>query len=253
MACTIRGVAAAALAVALGGGLATAGCDLNVGDGNFNVGLTSGRATDTWTRTYTLSEGGTIEVVNQNGPITVEPSTVGGQVEVRAERLARSSSDEAAKRASQEDRNPRRREQHARAHRDARPENLGPGRTRGEVLHQSPCRRLHRRAIDQRRTAADWAAERHRGHDDQWRREGGCALGASRGHDHQRRSGGRPHRGLAEGRPPRDNQWRHQPHPSQDRKRGPVGPGDERRNPTSTRIFHSRRSASAPVVMSRAS
>ena len=98
MSCTTRAMAAAAaLTVALGGGLATASCDLNVGDGNFNVGLTSGRATDTWTRTYTLSEGGTIEVVNQNGPITVEPSTVGGQVEVRAERLARSSSDEAAK------------------------------------------------------------------------------------------------------------------------------------------------------------
>ena len=75
----------------------TAGCDLNVGDGNFNIGLASGRATDTWTRTYTLSEGGTIEVVNQNGPITVEPQPVGGQVEVRAERIARSSSDEAAK------------------------------------------------------------------------------------------------------------------------------------------------------------
>ena len=35
--------------------------------------------------------------MNQNGPITVEPSAAGGQVEVRAERIARSSSDEAAK------------------------------------------------------------------------------------------------------------------------------------------------------------
>jgi hypothetical protein len=98
MSCTIRGRAVAgALAMALGGGLATAGCDLNVGDGNFNVGLASGKATNTWTRTYTLSEGGTIEVVNQNGPITVEPAAAGGQVEIRAERMARSSSDEAAK------------------------------------------------------------------------------------------------------------------------------------------------------------
>ena len=38
--------------------VAAAGCDLNVGDGNFNVGLASGKATDTWTRTYTLSEAG---------------------------------------------------------------------------------------------------------------------------------------------------------------------------------------------------
>jgi hypothetical protein len=90
-------MAATALMAALAGAVASAGCDLNVSDSNFNIGLTSGRATDTWTRTYTVSEGGTIEVVNQNGPITVEPSAAGGQVEIRAELMARSSSDEAAK------------------------------------------------------------------------------------------------------------------------------------------------------------
>jgi DUF4097 and DUF4098 domain-containing protein YvlB len=98
MSCTTPRIAAvAALAITIGGGLVSAGCDLNVGDGNFNIGLASGKATDTWTRTYTLSEGGTIEVVNQNGSITVEPSTASGQVEIRAERTARSSTDEAAK------------------------------------------------------------------------------------------------------------------------------------------------------------
>ena len=178
MSCTTRAMAAAAaLTVALGGGLATASCDLNVGDGNFNVGLTSGRATDTWTRTYTLSEGGTIEVVNQNGPITVEPSTVGGQVEVRAERLARVIQRRGGQSTAEEDRNPRRREQHARAHRDARPEDLGPGRPRGEVLVKAPAGVFIAARFDQRRPAADRAAERHRGHDDQWRREGRSLSG----------------------------------------------------------------------------
>jgi hypothetical protein len=61
------------------------------------VGLASGKATDTWTRSYTLSQGGSVEIVNQNGQISLEPSDRPDAVEVRAERTARASSDDAAK------------------------------------------------------------------------------------------------------------------------------------------------------------
>jgi DUF4097 and DUF4098 domain-containing protein YvlB len=75
---------------------AGAACDVNVGDGNFQLGLASGKATDTWTRSYTLASGGAVEIVNVNGQVSVEPSEK-DTVEVRAERTAKSSTDEAAK------------------------------------------------------------------------------------------------------------------------------------------------------------
>jgi hypothetical protein len=75
---------------------ATAGCDVNVDGGNFNVGLASGRASEQWTRTYTLPATGRFELTNINGSITIEAST-DGKVEVHAERIAKSSSDEAAR------------------------------------------------------------------------------------------------------------------------------------------------------------
>jgi hypothetical protein len=53
------------------------------------------QATDTWEKKYPLSDGGRLEVKNTNGFIRVE---VGGdQVDVRAERVARASTPEAAK------------------------------------------------------------------------------------------------------------------------------------------------------------
>ena len=53
------------------------------------------QATDTWTKTYPLSDGGRLEVKNTNGFIRVE---VGGeQVEVSAERVARAATSVAAK------------------------------------------------------------------------------------------------------------------------------------------------------------
>ena len=78
--------------------LAAAGsaCDVNLGNGDFNLGLVSGQSVDTWTRAYTISPGGRLEVVNVNGLVQVEPGT-GPGVEVRAERRAKASSDEAAK------------------------------------------------------------------------------------------------------------------------------------------------------------
>jgi hypothetical protein len=74
-----------------------AACDIKAGEGKgFSLELASGRATDTWTRTYTVPAGGRVEVVNVNGRISAEPAT-GDQVELIGERVVRASSDEAAK------------------------------------------------------------------------------------------------------------------------------------------------------------
>jgi DUF4097 and DUF4098 domain-containing protein YvlB len=66
-----------------------AGCDLSLGH------LTA-RATDEWTRTYPLSSGGEVRITNTNGKIEVE-GIDGSTVEVRAERIARGSTEEAAR------------------------------------------------------------------------------------------------------------------------------------------------------------
>jgi hypothetical protein len=55
----------------------------------------SARASDEWRRTYPLSPGGSVEVINRNGSIDVEASSAPG-VEVRAERTARGVTNEAA-------------------------------------------------------------------------------------------------------------------------------------------------------------
>lgn len=69
--------------------LALAGCDMSLG------GLTA-RATDEWTRTYPLSAGGEVRIVNTNGKVEVE-GVEGSTVEVRAERIARGATDAAAR------------------------------------------------------------------------------------------------------------------------------------------------------------
>jgi len=74
----------------------TAACDVNIGGGDFNLGVASGRATDEWSRKYQVASGGRFEVVNVNGQVQVEQAT-GSEVEVRAERIAKASTDEAAK------------------------------------------------------------------------------------------------------------------------------------------------------------
>jgi hypothetical protein len=88
-----RGWLAACLAACA---VVASACDVNVGNGDFNFGLVSGQATDIWTRTYTVAPGGQVEVVNVNGLVQVEPGT-GQTVEIRAERRAKASSDDAAK------------------------------------------------------------------------------------------------------------------------------------------------------------
>src|SRR5713101_5968647 len=69
--------------------LATAACNVAVGD------LTA-RAADEWTRTYPLSAGGELQIVNPNGRIEIE-GVDGRSVEVRAERVAQATSDEFAR------------------------------------------------------------------------------------------------------------------------------------------------------------
>jgi hypothetical protein len=71
------------------------GCDVRVGENGVSVDVTSGKATDEWKRTYTVTKGGALEIINSNGPIVVEAGT-GPQVEVNATRQARARSDEDA-------------------------------------------------------------------------------------------------------------------------------------------------------------
>jgi len=54
-----------------------------------------GIAQDEWTRTYTLEEGGEVQIANQNGPIDVQ-GVDGNSVDVRIERVAHAATNEAA-------------------------------------------------------------------------------------------------------------------------------------------------------------
>ncbi len=69
--------------------LALAACDMSLGH-------LAGRATDEWTRTYTLAPGGEVHIGNTNGRIEVE-GVDGSAVEVRAERIAKAATDEGAR------------------------------------------------------------------------------------------------------------------------------------------------------------
>ncbi|MEW6320941.1 MAG: DUF4097 family beta strand repeat-containing protein [Acidobacteriota bacterium] len=78
-------------------GWAVAGCDIAVdGHGGLDLHFASGRAQDEWTRSYQLAPGGRFELVNVNGKIEAEAAE-GGALEIKAERVARGRSDEAAK------------------------------------------------------------------------------------------------------------------------------------------------------------
>ena len=72
------------------------GCDVRVGENGVSLDVAGGKATDEWTRTYSLAKDGSVEVINVNGPIVVEAAT-GSQVEIRATRVARAKSDEDAR------------------------------------------------------------------------------------------------------------------------------------------------------------
>lgn len=76
---------------------AFAACDIAVdGHGGFDFGLAAGKAQDEWMRTFKVAPGGRLELINVNGRITAEPSD-GSEIELRAERTAKATSDEAAK------------------------------------------------------------------------------------------------------------------------------------------------------------
>jgi hypothetical protein len=87
----------ALLGLVLTAGLSVAACDIQAGDGKeFSFGIASGKAQDTWTRTYTLADKGRLEIINVNGRITAEPAT-DDKVTVEGRRTAKGSTDEAAK------------------------------------------------------------------------------------------------------------------------------------------------------------
>jgi hypothetical protein len=60
------------------------------------VGPLAGRASDEWTHSYPLEAGGEVEIINTNGTIDVQPAD-GSKVEVRAERIAKATSDDGAR------------------------------------------------------------------------------------------------------------------------------------------------------------
>ncbi len=91
---TTRSLARALVLVGLG--LGAGACDISVdGKGGFSFDVASGRAKDEWVRTYEIADGGRLEIINVNGRITAEAGD-GPMTEVRAERLARATTDEAA-------------------------------------------------------------------------------------------------------------------------------------------------------------
>lgn len=74
----------------------SAGCEIQAGEGGVSFSRWSGRASDTWTRSYTVAAGGRLELLNVNGEIRAEASS-GTTVEITAERTASATSDEAAR------------------------------------------------------------------------------------------------------------------------------------------------------------
>ena len=72
-------------------------CDIAVdGHGGLGFDLAAGKAQDEWTRTYKVAAGGRLEIINVNGRITAEAAD-GPDIEVRAERSAKSLSDDQAR------------------------------------------------------------------------------------------------------------------------------------------------------------
>lgn len=84
------------VALVLAGTLSLAGCDIQAENGKFDIDFASGKATDTWSRTYTLKPGARFELINVNGRITAETAE-GADVVVEARRTAKGRSDEVAK------------------------------------------------------------------------------------------------------------------------------------------------------------
>ena len=85
------------LGLILAAGLSVSACDVQTSaDGHFSFDIAQGKATDTWSRTYTVPAGGRFELINVNGRITAE-TTEGKDIVVEGKRSAKARSDEAAK------------------------------------------------------------------------------------------------------------------------------------------------------------
>lgn len=85
------------LVLALTVGLAVSACDIKTSaDGDFSVDFASGKAEDTWSRTYKMAPAGRFELINVNGRITATASE-GSELVVEGRRTAKGRSDEAAK------------------------------------------------------------------------------------------------------------------------------------------------------------
>jgi hypothetical protein len=72
-----------------------AACDVHVGENGVSLDVSHAKAVEEWSRSYTLTKGGSLEIVNANGAIVLNGGT-GPQVEVKATRDARGASDEEA-------------------------------------------------------------------------------------------------------------------------------------------------------------
>ncbi len=76
--------------------LASQACDVTIKDGDVSFDQLHGRASQEWNRTYPLAAGGTVEVINADGPIEVFAGPA-GTVGVAALLAARAMTDERAK------------------------------------------------------------------------------------------------------------------------------------------------------------
>ena len=87
----------ALLATILTVGLAVSACDIKTSaNGDFSFDIATGKATDTWSRTYKVADKGRFELINVNGRITAE-ATDGNEIVVEGARTAKARSDDAAK------------------------------------------------------------------------------------------------------------------------------------------------------------
>ena len=80
----------------LAAGLSVTACDIQAGEGGFSLGVAAGKAQETWTRSYKLAPGSSLELINTNGKISAEAAE-GDSVEVSGVRTAKASTDELAK------------------------------------------------------------------------------------------------------------------------------------------------------------
>ncbi len=159
------------------------GCDIKVDDGKVSVGVSRGRASDEWVRSYPLAKGGRFEIANENGQIEVR-GTHGGRGE--GEGLPRGLEQQRRGRAgaAQEPQDARGRVLGPRLHpgRD-RPRRTSRVRSRGwRCATRSRCRPAygHSQDDERRRPAQRRGRQRSPRLDDQRQRGGRQRLGRRR-------------------------------------------------------------------------